>query len=68
MQRNVKNHRVIVLCNHCKAPTQLPYQVELNIQNFKDYECWECKKVVPLNSDLRHYIYATRNDGFEYDK
>lgn len=67
-KRQTKRHRVIVLCNHCKAPTQLPREVELNIQNFKDFECWECKKLVPIHSDLRYFIYATRSDGFDYDR
>lgn len=56
--------KVVVLCPHCKAPSSIPTSVEQEIWIYKSFECWECKKEVPLTQDLKHYIYATRSDLF----
>ncbi len=58
--RSTKNNRVIVLCSSCKAPTALPREVERQVDKILNYECWECKNVVPITQDLRNFIYATR--------
>lgn len=60
MSRSTKNSRVIVMCGSCKAPTALPREVEKQIDRFVNYECWECKSVVNITNDLRHFVYATR--------
>lgn len=60
MEKQKENHRVIVLCKHCQAPTKLPKEIEFKIAHFTEYQCWECKKQVPITKDLRAFIWATR--------